>query len=108
MYSLTITSDEGDIVQEYPLSAEAAIKLLGYTLNASVREAAEEEEDEPETVAAPRVAKKKGKNKCSICGKAGHSKPTCPQNVNRIPVASTPDAEKAPEPLTQDQFDALK
>jgi hypothetical protein len=120
-YSLTIVNDEGEVIISRLLAADDAVAVLGSVLDTVTDGTAEVEQEQANDhqeieiePARPITKKKKGKNKCSLCGNAGHTRRKCPSNDE---YSSAEDERGAPhtavrsksdEPLTPPQFGDVK
>lgn len=100
--TIIVVDEDGGLLVERILPAEEAVAVLAIALRAANPLSAEAEDDEPEENkdnVVPQNRSRRGRNKCSLCGKMGHTKRKCP-NLNREPL----DREASEEPSARRFF----
>jgi hypothetical protein len=101
--TLTVVSDDGSLAVERVLTTDEAIPVLAIVLSSVVANPIEEETATEERDDSEPRAKSKKRNKCSLCGKSGHSKRTCPGLKQH--------ADEAPSPrrfLSREDYDKVR
>lgn len=105
-----------DLQEDEEIDADEVIDTLAQENDEGgvdrAREPKKKKAGRPDTgpYAKPKTEKKKGKNKCGLCGQSGHTKPTCPT----AKLSPTPEKvgereiDKQPDRVSEAHFEEIK